>query len=146
MHPAHVAVEANNRVKTDKRDSLTLAQQLEAGRLRGICISEPEREQRRLLTRTREQLVQARRRVQAQIRMRLHQGHEDSLDVMYRSVPGIGPLTARMLSNELAAPGEGSILRQRFIKNPYALGYLVLPEGPGQGYFYRGECGKCHEV
>lgn len=73
VHPAHVAVEANNRVKTDKRDSLKLAQQLEAGRLRGICIPEPEREQRRLVTRTREQLVQARRRVQAQIRMRLHQ-------------------------------------------------------------------------
>jgi transposase len=163
VHAAHVAVEARNRVKTDKRDSLRLAEQLAAGRLRGIRIPTPEQEQRRLLTRTREQLVSARHRVQAQIRLRLHQfglfpeevkraihlkdveallnkmesadlklsigflyaqwqhlagnikdldrhlveqAKQDSLEAVYRSVPGIGPLTARVLSNELGDMGQ----------------------------------------
>ena len=158
VHPAHIAVESGNRVKTDKRDSMKLAEQLSVGRLRGVRIPTPAQEQRRLLTRTREQLVKARRRVQVQIRMRLHQfglfpegiigairlkdvenlllkidsgglkisleclytqwknlaaqikelkGHfttqakADSLDKLYRTVPGIGALTARVLSNEL---------------------------------------------
>lgn len=157
VHPAHVAVEAN-RVKTDKRDSLKLAEHLAAGRLRGIRIPTPEEEQRRLLSRTREQLVRARRRAQVQIRMRLHQfglfpeeivrairpkdveeflsrteagelklsieflyeqwqylagkikeldrhlaeqAKADPLEAVYRSVPGIGALIARLLSTEL---------------------------------------------
>jgi transposase len=158
VHAAHVAVESNNRVKTDKRDSLRLAKQLAAGQLRGIRIPTLEQEQRRLLTRTREQLVRARRRTQVQIRMRLHQfglfpaeierairpkdveqllnkveagdlklsiellyaqwqhqagkikeldqhlaerAKADPLEAVYRSVPGIGLLTARVLSDEL---------------------------------------------
>lgn len=157
VHPAHVEVEVN-RVKTDKRDSLKLASQLSASRLRGIRIPSVEEEERRLLTRTREQLMRARRRVQVQIRMRLNQfglipnvfsrvmtrqraewflresksealkhsieylmhqwvelekkikqinvelvkqAQTDPLDAVYRSVPGIGPLIARVLSNEL---------------------------------------------
>lgn len=72
VHAAHVQVESN-RVKTDKRDSKKLAEQLYAGRLRGIRVPTVEEEDLRLLTRTREQLVRKRRRVQVQIRMRLHQ-------------------------------------------------------------------------
>src|SRR5512135_2559646 len=53
VHAAHVPLEAN-RIKTDKRDSLRLAQQLADGRLRGIHVPTPEQEQRRVLTRTRE--------------------------------------------------------------------------------------------
>jgi transposase len=158
VHAASIAVEANNRVKTDKRDSLKMATQLAAGQLRGIRIPTVEQEQSRLLTRTREQLVQARRRAQIQIRMRLHQfgmfpihierimRPSDVIDILaklerndlkysiellylqwqflaqkvkeldkelvkraasdpreeiYRSVPGIGALIARILSNEL---------------------------------------------
>lgn len=157
VHAASVEVAANNRVKTDKRDSLKLAQQLASERLAGIRVPSLEQEYRRLLPRTREQFMRARRRVQTQIRMRLHQfglfpahiqrvirvsdvedilesvdgelkqvigllhaqwvyldgeikeldrklaeqAKRDPLDAIYRSVPGIGPLTARVLSNEL---------------------------------------------
>lgn len=73
VHPASIEISANNRVKTDKRDSLKMATQLSAGRLRGIRIPTQEEEQRRLVHRTREQFMRAKRRVQAQIRMRLHQ-------------------------------------------------------------------------
>ncbi len=73
VHAASVEVEAGNRVKTDKRDSLKLAEQLDCNRLRGIYVPSEEQEQRRLLTRTREQLIRARSRVRMQIRMKLHQ-------------------------------------------------------------------------
>ncbi|MCA9330163.1 IS110 family transposase [Candidatus Saccharibacteria bacterium] len=73
VNPASVEVEAGNRVKTDKRDSLKLAQQLDANRLRGIFIPSESQENSRLLIRTREQLVRARTRARIQIRMKLHQ-------------------------------------------------------------------------
>lgn len=73
VHAASIEVAANDRVKTDKRDSLKMAHQLAAGRLMGIRIPSVEQERQRLLTRTREQLMSAKRRVQIQIRMRLHQ-------------------------------------------------------------------------
>ena len=73
VHAASIEVAANDRVKTDKRDSLKMAHQLAAGRLKGIRIPSVEQEQERLLTRTREQLMRAKRRAQIQIRMRLHQ-------------------------------------------------------------------------
>lgn len=52
VNPASVEVEAGNRVKTDKRDSLKLAQQLDAKRLRAIHIPSEEQERSRLLIRT----------------------------------------------------------------------------------------------
>jgi transposase len=73
VNPASIEVEANNRVKTDKRDSLKMALQLDANRLRGIHIPSEEQEHRRTLHRTREQLLRARTRVRIQIRMKLHQ-------------------------------------------------------------------------
>jgi transposase len=51
---------------------LKIAQQLAAGRLRGVRVPIEEEEQRRLLTRTRDQLMNKKRRVMVQIRMRLH--------------------------------------------------------------------------
>jgi transposase len=157
VHAASIEVAANDRVKTDKRDSLKMAHQLEAGRLKGIRVPSVEQEGERLLTRTREQLMGAKRRIQVQIRMRLHQfgvfpeqiervlrlkdveqlltklegnlqfsisclyaewvhlvaqvkeidqqlaqrSNIDPIDAVYRSVPGIGPLIARVLSSEL---------------------------------------------
>lgn len=157
VHAASIEVAANDRVKTDKRDSLKMATQLSAGRLRGIRVPSIEEEYRRLLPRTREQLMRAKRRVQMQIRMRLHQfglfpsniqrvirlkdveailtclegelklvieclcsewkhlveqiklldkhiaeqSESDPLFIVYRSVPGVGPLTARVLADEL---------------------------------------------
>ena len=170
VHAASIEVAANDRVKTDKRDSLKMARQLEAGRLRGIRVPTLEQEQQRLLTRTREQLMRAKRRVQAQIRMRLHQfglfpahiervirlkdveelltrmkgdlkfsisclhaewahlavqvkeidrqlaarSEADPLDAVYRSVPGIGPLIARVLSSELGDMSQFSNERTLF--------------------------------
>jgi transposase len=72
VHAASIEVSSRDTVKTDKRDSLKIAQQLAAGRLRGVRVPSEEEEQRRLLTRTREQLMNKKRRVMVQIRMRLH--------------------------------------------------------------------------
>jgi transposase len=157
VYPASIEVSSRDVVKTDKRDSLKIAQQLAAGRLRSIRIPTREEEELRLLTRTREQLMNKKRRVMVQIRMRLHyfglfpaciqgrikvyhvdeilirlegelkrtieilrdewvelvrkvkeidrllveQAKNDPLDALYRSVPGVGPLIARILSAEL---------------------------------------------
>jgi hypothetical protein len=157
VNPASIEVSSRDTVKTDKRDSLKIAQQLAAGRLRGVRVPTREEEERRLLTRTREQLMNKKRRVMVQIRMRLHyfglfpssiqrrlklqdvdemlvglegelqrtigmlreewieivrrvkeidrllveQAKEDPLDAIYQSVPGVGPLIARILSAEL---------------------------------------------
>lgn len=73
VHPAAVEVAAHDRVKTDRRDAQKLAIQLEAGRLRGIRIPSEAQEQRRLLSRTRSQLVKSRARLKTQIRMKAHQ-------------------------------------------------------------------------
>ena len=64
VHPASIEVSSRDTVKTDKRDSLKIAQ--------GVRVPTEEAEQRRLLTRTREQLMNKKRRVMVQIRMRLH--------------------------------------------------------------------------
>ena len=157
VHPGSIEVSSRDTVKTDRRDSLKIAQQLAAGRLKGVRVPTCEEEERRLLTRTREQLMNKKRRVMVQIRMRLHyfgifpssiqrrvrlqdideilvglsgelqrtigmlrdewvelvgrikwidrllveQAKADPLDAIYRSVPGVGPLIARILSAEL---------------------------------------------
>ena len=158
VHAASVEIEARDVVKTDKRDALKMALQLSAGRLRGIGVPSEALEARRLLTRTREQLVKHRQRTMNQIRMRLHQfglidltdrgpltyvmvmralkkngveelglvsdslvrlwrsinqeireinrrlvaqAANDKFEAVYRSVAGVGPLTARVLANEL---------------------------------------------
>ena len=159
VHPASIEVAAHDRVKTDKRDSAKIAEQLAAGRLQSIRVPTEDEEQKRLLTRGREQLLRHRTRLQNQLRMRLHQfgllaptdrrrmcremvtevlqqaslspelrvmietfstiwqgideqlrhlgaklrepAKHDPLEQWYRSVPGIGPLAARVLANEL---------------------------------------------
>lgn len=73
INPASIEVAANNRVKTDKRDALKMATLLEAGRLKGIRIPSQKEEQRRFLSRTRQQLVEQRQRLKNQIRMKAHQ-------------------------------------------------------------------------
>lgn len=158
IHAASIEIAARDKVKTDKRDSIKLAMQLAAGRLKSINVPSQEFEARRLITRTREQLIGHRKRVMNQLRMKLHQfclidikqrgvlsslkvmralknttseellnacqcllnlwksinqeikelnnklleqAKEDRFEAVYRSVPGVGPLTARILSNEL---------------------------------------------
>lgn len=171
VHAAAVEVAANSRVKTDKRDARKLAEQLEAGRLRGIRIPTEAEEQRRLLSRTRSQLVRQRTQSQNQIRMKAHQfgliapddrrqmthslvaellaaceseafqiavkahqaiwralEHEiaqleaqlqaqaaqDPYEATYRSVPGVGFISARVLSNELGDLSQFANERQVF--------------------------------
>ena len=171
VHPASVEVAAHNRVKTDKRDAQKLATQLEAGRLNGIRIPSPEQEHRRLLSRTRSQLVKNRARIKTQIRMKAHQfglidpderremslrwvddllakeisleftlviralvavwksmneqirtlerqlhhqANADPTEATYRSAPAVGPISARVLANELGDMSQFKNERQLF--------------------------------
>lgn len=159
VHPASIKVSARDRVKTDKRDSLKMAKQLSTAELKGITIPSEKREQFRAVTRTRDSILEARKRAGNQLKslLFLHglilpeddmkacktwikkvtqlkvpedikycidiyaqlwldldaklqeilkrlqkQAEKDSkVDVFYREVPGIGALSARILSNEL---------------------------------------------
>lgn len=60
INPASLEVAAKDKVKTDKRDSKKLVLQLSTGRLSGIHIPTEKEEQARLITRTREQIVEDR--------------------------------------------------------------------------------------
>jgi transposase len=71
VNPASVAVAANDKVKTDRRDAKKLARDLADGRLRGIYVSTAAEELARLLPRT--QLVAHRATMTRQIKAKLHQ-------------------------------------------------------------------------
>lgn len=159
VHPASIEIASRERVKNDKRDSVKIATQLAAGRLRSVHIPSPEREGYRAISRVREQLMDDRRKKSVQIKMflyqlgeishtesfaintkqirrllnlthsedqkfvletlsnqwlsidqeigkveeRLHQQAQNdlSLEIIYCSLPGVGPITARVLANEL---------------------------------------------
>jgi transposase len=73
VNPASVAVAANDKVKTDRRDSKKLAIDLADGRLRGIYIPTEAEELARLLPRTRAQIVEHRATIARQIKAKLHQ-------------------------------------------------------------------------
>ena len=63
VHPASIETESRNHKKTDKRDSKKIAQQLAAGRLQCIYVPSQEQENRRYISRLREQFVKDRARV-----------------------------------------------------------------------------------
>jgi transposase len=63
VHAASVEIAARDRVKTDKRDSLKLATQLAASRLKGIYVPTPQREAYREISRLREKVARDKRRV-----------------------------------------------------------------------------------
>ena len=73
VKPASLAVAANDKVKTDRRDSKRLAVALADGRLRGLYVPTEEEELARLLPRTRAQLVEPRATLARQIKATLHQ-------------------------------------------------------------------------
>jgi transposase len=73
VNPASVAVAANDKVKTDRRDAKKLARDLADGRLRGIDVPTAAEERARLLPRTRAQLVAHRATITRQIKAKLHQ-------------------------------------------------------------------------
>ena len=171
VNPASIEIAANSRVKTDKRDAHKLATMLASGRLTGIRIPPVEQEQRRLLTRTRQQLVEERTAIKCKVWMKFHQmglvdpqetreishnlmaeliklspsteftlvmdalwqvwktidaqikkieselkkqGTVDPNEKVYRSTPGIGPIAARILSNELGNLNQFNNERQLF--------------------------------
>ena len=68
VHAASIEISANNKVKTDKRDALKIATQLSAGRLRSIHIPSEETEDKRELTRLREDLVKEKTRVTVKLK------------------------------------------------------------------------------
>jgi transposase len=72
--PSFVLQSSGDKVKTDKRDARKLAHQLSCGLLRAITVPDKEKREVRELLRTREQLVDARRRafVQIQSKLRYH--------------------------------------------------------------------------
>ena len=171
VNAASVETTVHNRVKTDKRDALKLASLLEAARLKGIRVPSQKQEAQRLLTRTRQQLIEERTAVKNMLRMKCHQmgliaaddqrkmshklvqelleksplqelnlvieaywqvwkaldaqikkldeelkqqAQEDPNEKIYRSAPGIGPLGARILSNELGDMSQFNNERQLF--------------------------------
>ena len=73
VHAAGIEVATGDRVKTDKRDSLKIATQLEANRLKGIHVPSEEREEKRALTRLRDTIVEHRTTTANQIKALLHQ-------------------------------------------------------------------------
>ena len=159
VHAAGIEVAVGDRVKTDKRDSLKIATQLEAGRLKGIHVPSEEREEKRALTRVRDTILEHRTTTANQIKALLHQhgliaptankkicpkwienlkalqmrdgiryalnllidlwqqltekiketnaemakqaAGDEQLERIYRSAPGIGPVGARILANEI---------------------------------------------
>lgn len=159
VHAAGIEVAIGDKVKTDKRDALKIATQLEANRLKGIHVPSEEREEKRTLTRLRDTVVEHRMTTANQIKALLHQHglislgakkrisvewienlkklpmrdgiryalnqlinmwqelttrikeinveigkqavEDHALEVVYRSAPGIGPIGARVLANEV---------------------------------------------
>src|SRR6516165_4530558 len=73
VNPASVAVAANDKVKTDRRDSKRLAIDLADGRLRGISVPTEAEELARLLPRTRAPIVEHRATIARQSKAKLHQ-------------------------------------------------------------------------
>lgn len=157
VNAASIETKSNDRVKTDKKDAQKLAELLEVKRLKGIYIPSIKEEDKRSLTRGREQVVERRKAIGNQLKMKLHylgfnhpsnlkvserylvwveslellpghkfaiselieawryetnrikrfnkklqeQAQEDSMEGIYRSAPGVGSVTSRILSNEL---------------------------------------------
>src|SRR5215468_10957883 len=105
VNPASIAVAANDKVKTDRRDAKKLAIDLADGRLRGISVPTEEEELARLLPRTRAQIVEHRATIARQIKAKLHQ------------FGLIAPTSRRLISNrylrEIAAWALPSELRVR---------------------------------
>lgn len=158
VHAASIEVESRNRVKTDKRDAQKMAELLSIGRLRGIQVPTLVQEERRSLTRGREQSVRRKQAIGNQLKMKLYylgyeihddkrlcekfikwaqeldlpDGHkfavdelceawraerqrikrfeaqltkqavdDSDVDRIYKSAPGVGSVSSRILANEL---------------------------------------------
>jgi len=116
VNAASIAVAANDKVKTDLRDSKKIAEQLSVNQLRGIYVPTEKEESRRTLTRTREQVVEARATVSRQIKSKLHyfglMELGDSRQITNRYLKEI---EARKLSVEIAFSFKVLIDQWRFL-------------------------------
>ena len=102
VHAAGIETALHNRVKTDKRDAYKLATLLEAGRLKGIRIPSDIEERHRLLTRTRQQLIEERTAIKNKLRMKFHQfGLIDYDETRAMSHKFVKELLAKVQSQEL---------------------------------------------
>jgi transposase len=72
VHPASIEVEAHNRLKTDKRDSLKIATQLSVDRLKGIYIPSPEMEAQRAISRLRDTWTKEKTRTAVRLKSALY--------------------------------------------------------------------------
>jgi len=85
VHAASIEIGSRDRVKTDKRDSMKIAFQLSANRLRGIFVPSTEMEDRRELSRLRSTFVKDRNRIAARLKQKANYygliGPEDSQKV-----------------------------------------------------------------
>ena len=107
VHVPSIEIAVHDRVKTDKRDAKKLASLLEAGRLKGNRVPTEEEELHRMLSRTRQQLVEDRTAVENKIRMKFHQlGLIDPDDNRSMSHKLVKDLLAQTLSEELTVAVE----------------------------------------
>lgn len=73
VHPASIEVSSRDRVKTDKRDAMKIAIQLQSGRLKSVLIPDEEREGYRAITRLRAKFGEHKKRIGNQIKSLLFQ-------------------------------------------------------------------------
>ena len=103
VNAASVETTVHNRVKTDKRDALKLASLLEAARLKGIRVPSQKQEAQRLLTRTRQQLIEERTAVKNMLRMKCHQmgliAADDQRKMSHKLVQELLEKSAAFLTN-----------------------------------------------
>jgi transposase len=72
VNAASIEVSSRDRVKTDKRDAVKIAKQLSSGFLKGIHVPSEKREAKRSLSRLRETVMKARKRVGNQLKSFLY--------------------------------------------------------------------------
>jgi transposase len=104
--PSKLPVAVGDRVKTDKRDARKLAHLLSCGLLRGVPVPDKRKREDRDLLRTRDQLVDQRRRIflQVQSKLRFH-----GIPLRCRQL-----ITRKNREQILAQPGIGESLRASF--------------------------------
>jgi len=72
IHTPHIQTRANDKVKTDTRDSAKIAEQLSTNQIKSIYIPTQEEEQRRSVSRGRDAVVRRRISVSNELKMKLY--------------------------------------------------------------------------
>jgi transposase len=149
--PSKVLRSQDDTVKTDKRDARKLAQHLSAGLLKAVCVPSMQIRQDRELLRTRDQLVDQRRRIYQQIQSKLRYHNlplrsKGTITILNKTVLFQMPLSVpmRIAFSELINLYDFYSQRLRFLRNeiiklseskPYATAVSLLQSIPGVGLF-----------